>query len=971
MKKLVLLLVFISSLSISNAQNFEWAQNIGNSNLEKGYSITADTSGNVYITGIFKGTVDFNFGTGVNNLASAGSVDIYILKLDSLGNFIWAKSIGGDTTESVSSIHFDSMGNLLLCGYFRDTVDFNPGLGVFNMIGMGGIDGFILKLDSNGNFIWAKQLVGKCYPNDITSDSFGNVFSTGALTDTIDFDPGIGTYILTPIPGSSNYDAFVLKLDSSGNFVWVKKFGGPDRDEGHSIAVDLSGNVYTVGGFHASCDFDPDLGTFYLSAVGTNTDIYITKLSSSGTLIWAKMNGGFDIDSPTSIKIGPDMNIYYCGSFQGTVDFDPNSSIVNNINAGGADDFFISKIDSLGTLIWVKTSNGVSGEKANSLFVDFLNNVYVTGLFQGTMDFDPGLPIVNLSSTGSLDVYVLKLTGSGNYIWAGRMGGTSYDEGLDIAVSTSGDIYTTGWFQTTADFNPGAPVANLTALGSGDMFIQRLSQDVCSNIASVVDSVYHVNCLSQGYAIGHGENGLMPYTYQWSTTPTFDSAFVNLSGSGIYTLTVTDANSCIKSSSIFVDGAGSFSAFDLNANLVASNLRGGFPASIWLDGFNDGCIPQSGQLTLVLDTLASFVSATPPPSLILGDTLIWNFLPITYDSAHITPQIFVNISPTASIGQLLCFDVAITPISGDADTLNNIKNYCIPIIGPYDPNIKSVYPEGYCAPHYIENNKLLTYTVQFQNTGTASAINVFVLDTLDSDLDLNSLRVIGNSHPLITEVLPSNVLKFRFDNIMLPDSTSDEPGSHGYVIFEVEPLPSLANGTEIKNDVGIYFDFNAPIYTNTVLNTISDGIINANTTLIGTTITSSFVGGTYQWIDCITDDSLIGETNQTFNITANGSYAVIVSDGCLTDTSACVNFNTIGINELNNSSNFSIYPNPSQNNISVITTKPTELFISNLLGEIVLQSHVIDKSVIDISHLNNGVYFIRNSEGNTVKFIKQ
>src|SRR3990172_7240671 len=103
-----------------------------------------------------------------------------------------------------------------------------------------------------------------------------------------------------------------------------------------------------------------------------------------------------------------------------------------------------------------------------------------------------------------------------------------------------------------------------------------------------------------------------------------------------------------------------------------------------------------------------------------------------------------------------------------------LKIYCYHVIGSYDPNIIDVYPPGICEPHFISNDQLLTYSIHFQNTGNADAIDIYVLDTLDSDLNFNSVRVIGNSHPLITEVLPGNVLKFRFDNIHLADSSSNE-----------------------------------------------------------------------------------------------------------------------------------------------------------------------------------------------------
>lgn len=119
------------------------------------------------------------------------------------------------------------------------------------------------------------------------------------------------------------------------------------------------------------------------------------------------------------------------------------------------------------------------------------------------------------------------------------------------------------------------------------------------------------------------------------------------------------------------------------------------------------------------------------------------------------------------------------------------------------------------------NNQTMTYTVRFQNTGTAPAVNVFILDTIHPNLDIASLRVVGHSHPMVTEWEPGNQVRFRFDNIMLSDSASNEPESHGYVIYEIDQMPDLNSGEEMLNTAYIYFDLNEPIQTNTVLNTIA------------------------------------------------------------------------------------------------------------------------------------------------------
>lgn len=975
MKKLLLFISFFTTIIISPAQTVNWIKQMGGAGWAAGgEQIFVDDSGNIYNAGYLVGLVDFDPGPGVHNLSQVGgsaNMDIYITKSDSSGNLLWANSFGGVMDDYLYDMTVDSFGNVYMVGNYPHNFYLNNSTTPLLLAaGAGYSEGYILKFTSTGSLAWAGNIGvygGYDFCSTIAIEpSSGNLWIAGKCGTAADLDPGPGVYNM---PGTGG--EFLLKLDPSGTFISaVKTFNSYDCVVQEMI-FDKHSNWYTIGVLKSdTVDFDPGPGVYLLSASGPS-DCFIRKIDSSGNLIYAEKFGGTQNTLPTNIIIDKNGNLYTLGYFEGITDFDPGIGSFPLTAVGSSNDIFLAKVDSLGIFQWAKKIGSTSEDRAYAMTLDTNQNVYFVGNFDATMDFDPNIGIHNVTPVGGKDAFICRFNKNGYFTSVNTFGGTGNDQVMAIYIDSLGRIFSTGQFSSTVDFDPSTGIANYTAIGNYDAFMTTLDQNFCSGLTLNIDTASNISCAGQGFTLATASGGNLPYTYTWNTIPTTIDSALTVPVPGIYQVSISDFLGCTSERSVLIGGLQYPLDFDMNLNMIVTPLRAGRQAHITLDAFNDGCVLTAGQLKLVLDTLVIFDSASVVPDFVSGDTLIWNYNPITYDSLHIIREVVVSVPIWASLGDTVNFTGIINPITGDVDTINNIKQYPPLIVGPYDPNIKSVYPSGYCTPHYIDNGQRLTYTVQFQNTGTASAINVFVLDTLDSDLDLNSVRVIGNSHPLITEVLPGNVLKFRFDNIMLPDSTSDEPGSHGYVIFEVEPLPSLANGTEIKNDVGIYFDFNPPIYTNTVLNTISDGIINANTTLSGTTITSSFVGGTYQWIDCNTGDSLVGETNQTFNITANGSYAVIVFDGCLIDTSACINFNTIGINELNINSNFSIYPNPSQNNIVINTNKSTELTISNLLGEIVLKSNVIDKSVIDISQLNNGVYFIRNSEGNTIKFIKQ
>ena len=227
MKRLLLIIaICISTLSFGQQADFEWAKAFGSSNFDKGNSITVDASGNVYTTGLFSGTVDFDPGAGLFNLTSAGGgTDVFIQKLDASGNFIWAKTFGGTSTDHGNSITVDVFGNVYTAGFFSDTVDFDPGAGLFNLASAGNHDIFIQKLDASGNFIWAKAFgsTSTDFGLSITVDASGNVYATGYFKGTVDFDPGAGTFYLNSAGGSGDF--FIQKLDASGNFIWAKAFG--------------------------------------------------------------------------------------------------------------------------------------------------------------------------------------------------------------------------------------------------------------------------------------------------------------------------------------------------------------------------------------------------------------------------------------------------------------------------------------------------------------------------------------------------------------------------------------------------------------------------------------------------------------------------------------------------------------------------------------------------------------------------
>ena len=179
MKKICLLFIISLLGSKLGAQNnsFQWAKSIGGISYDYAVATSVDSLGNVYAIGTFQGIVDFDPGVGIYNLSSLGAEDLFILKLDMNGNFLWAKSFGSTLTDNISEIILDRFGNIYTTGFFQSTVDFDPGAGTYTLSSSGSADAFILKLDPSGSFLWADKVGGSTYQagNRIELDKWDNV----------------------------------------------------------------------------------------------------------------------------------------------------------------------------------------------------------------------------------------------------------------------------------------------------------------------------------------------------------------------------------------------------------------------------------------------------------------------------------------------------------------------------------------------------------------------------------------------------------------------------------------------------------------------------------------------------------------------------------------------------------------------------------------------------------------------------
>ncbi|MCW3078108.1 MAG: hypothetical protein JWO32_2717, partial [Bacteroidetes bacterium] len=226
--------------------------------------------------------------------------------------------------------------------------DFDPGPATYSMAAPNSNeDVFIIKLDPQGNLVWVRQMTG---PNNQTGfglniDKLGNLITTGLFQGISDFNPPSATYTMSPHNSLNNdYEIFIHKIDSAGQFIWAKQIGGSDFSRGTSVTVDSLNNILTTGYIVGTADFDPGPAVYNLTSAG-GTDVFLSRLDPNGNFICASVFGGPGYDEAYSIQNTKTGNIYVAGIFKVVADFDPGPG-VHNISSNGSDDLFIAKYNS-------------------------------------------------------------------------------------------------------------------------------------------------------------------------------------------------------------------------------------------------------------------------------------------------------------------------------------------------------------------------------------------------------------------------------------------------------------------------------------------------------------------------------------------------------------------------------------------------------------------------------------------------
>lgn len=790
-------------------------------------------------------------------------------------NMRWAGTLR-DGTVDLYELEKDPAGNIYALGDFRDSPDFDPSVDVFTMTGTSISDNFLMKMDNNGELIWALQMHQEIGAEDIAVDNSGNVFVTGYFQNTIDIDPGPGIVTLTSSGGTN--DIFILKLNTAGVYQWAHRIGGGFNDRGRAVATDASGNVYITGNFDGNVDFNPDIAvSFPMSALG-NSDSFILKLDPAGIFTFVRGLRSSSNMSAYDIAVDAGNNIYSIGRYAGsTNDFDPGASSFNMPAPGVAVEIYVSKLLADGSFGWAGRIGGTAAEEPNALTLDAAGNLYITGEFNGTPDFDPGPGTFEMSGRS----FALKLTATGNFVWAKSLGGNN---GNDIALDPAGNVIIIGDFDGNMDADPGTSDYFLRSTANTDVFVTQLN--------TAGDFVWAYNLNNSGYAAN-------------STTGTglVVDANGNIFTGGTFDATVDlDPGDCTYAA----DNGGFTNVFfqklhpdekDLCINIQPQpvTLCEGMPLTLRTNATGTTNITyQWGKINTATSVWEPLTEAAPYSGTTSGILTIETTANIGTEiySARVSgdgvPDDF-SIDATTTIGAALTAP-GVTGTTGCAP-----GEYTLVASGASDGNYRWYEPDGTTVIDGEQNH--------FYITPEIAATTSYFVAIADATCESPLTEVIADISSTVTPPGVSDGISCTAGGDIVLSASGGSAGQYQWYPDLVDPTPLVGSGnatftaTSVVTTTAFYVAINdgtcesdrvlvsAIVNEQTPPSTTDGSVCGTGTVLLSA---AGSTDGNYRWYtDNVTSTPISGQVNSTFttpSLTASTTYYVSVTDGTCEST---------------------------------------------------------------------------------------
>lgn len=782
-KYFILTLYSISIVSLSAQVDIQWQRTMGGSNFESPYVVIQSNDGGYVVAG-------YAYSSDGDVVGSHGFYDVWIIKFDAFGNVQWKKCYGGTDNEQANDIIQTSDGGYIIVGKTQSSDG-----DVFGSIGVSDI--WVIKISGNGNIEWQKCLGG-------------NVWDEGfKIIQMINGDFVIaGTTFSNDVYVNGNHgnnDIWIVRIDASGNVLWQKCIGGSDDDGVHSM-IKTQDNGFVVVGYTNSNDGD-------VSGLHDWYDCWIVKLDSIANIQWQKCIGGSGWDEAFSIIQTANQNFIFSGY---TTDF-------NMVGYHDQSDVLVVYMDLSGNLIWQKCYGGSYNDKGNSI-IQTPNGEYIIAGESESIDGDV-TPAYSAS-----ECWIMSIDSVGALKWQKCFGGDGLEWVTSISYTSDGGYIYTG----ITDSQNGDVIGLHGSLW--DYWVVKLMR---LNVSGIV-----YNDINENAFLDSGEQGAAGQMVKLEPGPLY--SFTDNNGNyyfqadtGIASITyvpypywyptgINPYDVHIDSISHTIDTLDigikcRINIQDASVYITGSPTRIDSEIHYWLTYKNWGTVTANGTIEFQYDPILAYNTSTLVPVSHVGNTLTF-----AYDTlgpgAQRNIRVDFQVPGVQNLGDTLHSFAMITPLVPDTFITNNYDTIQRVITGSYDPNCKSVSPAGYEQWGFVEHGQRLSYTIQFQNTGTDTAFNVVIRDTLDADLDIETFVVEAYSHPVTWQLHNGNELFLTFQNIMLPDSNVNEPESNGFIRYSISPKQGLTDGTTATNTSYIFFDYNPAVITNSTLNTFVTNI---------------------------------------------------------------------------------------------------------------------------------------------------
>jgi hypothetical protein len=425
-----------------------WSKSSGSASAEGMNKSVIDQDGNIYVLSSFESDYEVDKNT---TLQSNGGKDVLLTKYNASGEIIWSKSFGSENDDMGNDIAIDNNGDLLLTGGFSDNIDFGNNN---ELTSNGGLDAFILKMNTDGEASWSLSAGGSDddMASTIESDANGNIYITGTVSS---LDAFIDLEAFGTIGGN---DIFVARIESNGEVDWVNTLGATQNEEVSDLAVNSSGEVLINASIESSVIIGDDTLNSDLG-LGVNL-IYDVE----GELIWSDQNSGMNNQFDGAVEFDSENNFYTTGTFEGTKDFG-NTTLTSQ----GGSDIFIIKQDAEGEIEWVKQMGGQGNDGATDITIVNETEVVIGGYFEQTMEAGDS----TLESAGEADNFITSFNAEGSIMSSISAGGSGSEMLNSLTTNANGEIIASGTFESSATFKR----ADETSNGESDHYVWKIESN--------------------------------------------------------------------------------------------------------------------------------------------------------------------------------------------------------------------------------------------------------------------------------------------------------------------------------------------------------------------------------------------------------------------------------------------------------------------------------------------------------------